>query len=102
MKTIKILAFSLLLFSVSCSSVKSDTSNYELKNDIFYYKNDTIGYLKKSDMKETAGQIDKKYSIIFYENINKDLILRKDIINYFLKKYSDDNSEVEVYTTLVK
>ena len=102
MKTAKVLTILLVLILVACSSVKNDSINYTLKNDILYYKNDKIGYLKESKSHENDEQIDEKYSIVLYDNIDKDIILRDDVIKYFLKKYSTDNSEVEIYTTLIK
>ena len=102
MKTIKMLTIALVLILVGCSSVKNDTVNYKLKDDKLYYKNDQIGYVKECKSNENDEQIEKKYTIILDADINKDVILKEDVVNYFLKKFSVDNAEVEVYTTLIK
>ena len=102
MKKTNILTILLLLILVGCSSVKNDTTDYKLKNDILYYKNEKIGYLQESKSNETDEEVIKNYSLVLYDNINKDIILREDIINYFFKKYSDNSNELEVYTTIIK
>ena len=102
MKKTNILTILLLLILVGCSSVKNDTTDYKLKNDILYYKNEKIGYLQESKSNETDEEVIKNYSLVLYDNINKDIILREDIINYFLKKYSENSNELEIYTTIIK
>ncbi len=102
MKTVKIFTITLLLILAGCSSVKNDTTNYRLKDNILYYKNDEIGHVRECKSKENDQDVEKKYTVVLDENINKNVISKEDVVNYFLKKYSVDNAEVEVYTTLVK
>lgn len=102
MKTVKLLTITLILILAGCSSVKTDTANYRLKDNILYYKNDEIGHLRECKSNENDQEIEKKYTVVLDENINKNVISKEDVVNYFLKKFSVDNAEVEVYTTLVK
>ncbi|MFN3969610.1 hypothetical protein [Flavobacterium sp.] len=102
MKTVKILTIALVLILVGCSSVKNDTVNYKIEDDKLYYKDNQIGYIKECKTNENEQEVEKKYTIVLNQSVNKDLILKADVINYFLKKFSNNNTEVEVYTTLVK
>lgn len=102
MRTVKILIISLVFVLVSCSSVKNDTVNYKLKNDILYYKNDKIGHVSENKSYENDQETEKKYTIVLDDDFSKDLILKQNVINYFIKEFSDDGLEVEVYITSIK